>query len=258
MSSIAKRTGPQAIVVTGGSRGIGQAYVERMHALGHDIVVVARSSPPAFAAGPGRVLALEADVTQPGTAQAALDFCLQRFGRVDVLVNNAGGGGRRQAEATPGSTAAWEYFDDTLRFNLLSTIMFCDVFAPAMVKSGAGGRILNVSSSGGRSYARVSDASYCASKAGVLGLTRQLAYQLGPHGILVNAIAPGTTLASPRVRDRIEQLPEADRQRILDGIPLRRFADNDDMVGPMEFLTVGASDYMTGVVLDVNGGFYMA
>jgi 3-oxoacyl-[acyl-carrier protein] reductase len=135
--------------------------------------------------------------------------------------------------------------------------MFCDTVAPVMTDAGQG-RILNVSSSGGRSYARVSDASYGAAKAGVLGLTRQLAHQLGPHGITVNAIAPGTTLASPRVSERIEALPHDVRTRILESIPLRRFATTQDIVGPMEFLCVGDSDYITGAVLDVNGGFYMA
>jgi len=248
------------VVLTGATKGIGRHVAGKLIEAGVRLVAVARSADlleELKESAPDDYLVVVAgDVTEPATAVRTVESAREAFGRIDVLINNAGGSGDLPPQREPTLEEKVERWERAIRANLISQILFCEVVVPVMKEQGRG-RIVNISSSGGRAWARVGDVAYVASKAGVLGVTRQLARQLGPFGITVNAVAPGTVLASDRVRGRWGGLSEDQRQAALASIPMGRLAELDEVTGPILFLALGESDYMTGTTLDVNGGFHM-
>jgi NAD(P)-dependent dehydrogenase (short-subunit alcohol dehydrogenase family) len=177
---------------------------------------------------------------------------LQRFGRIDILVNNAGGGTalRFLEEVTE---ADWDY---TLNSNLKSAFLCCQAVAPAM-KAQRAGRIVNVSSVAGRNVSRLSGPQYSSAKAGLLGLTRHLAQDLGPFGITVNTVAPGPTLVE-RVAKKWALHAAEERARLLAAIPLGRLAQPEEVATVIAFLASEEAAYVTGVTIDVNGGSFMS
>jgi NAD(P)-dependent dehydrogenase (short-subunit alcohol dehydrogenase family) len=171
---------------------------------------------------------------------------------VDILVNNAGGGTslRFLEEVTA------EDWDLTVNSNLKSAFLCCQGVVPAM-KRQRSGRIVNVSSVAGRNVSRLSGPQYSSAKAGVLGLTRHLAQDLGPFGITVNAVAPGPTLVD-RVAKKWSFRSEQDRSHILENIPLGRLAQPEEVATVIAFLASADASYVTGVTIDVNGGSFMS
>ncbi|MGZ8754437.1 MAG: SDR family NAD(P)-dependent oxidoreductase [Acidimicrobiia bacterium] len=248
------------VVLTGATKGIGRHLAGKLIEADVRLVAVARSADLLDElkgrAPEGHVVVVAGDVTEPVVALRTVASALETFGRIDVLINNAGGSGGPPPQQEPTLEEKMVRWEGAIRANLISQILFCEVVVPVMKEQGRG-RIVNMSSSGGRAWARVGDVAYVASKAGVLGVTRQLARQLAPFGITVNAVAPGTVLASDRVRGRWADLSEEKRRAALASIPMGRLAELDEVIGPILFLALGESDYMTGTVLDVNGGFYM-
>jgi len=248
------------VVLTGATKGIGRHLAGKLIEADVGLIAVARSADLLEelkgSAPDGHVVVVAGDVTEPATALRTVESALQAFGRIDVLINNAGGSGGPPPQQEPTLEEKVERWESAIRANLISQILFCEVVVPVMKEQGQG-RIVNVSSSGGRAWARVGDVAYVASKAGVLGITHQLARQLAPFGITVNAVAPGTVLASDRVRGRWAGLSEEQRRAALASIPMGRLAELDEVTGPILFLALGESDYMTGTTLDVNGGFHM-
>jgi NAD(P)-dependent dehydrogenase (short-subunit alcohol dehydrogenase family) len=245
-------------IITGSSDGIGRAAAlifareggqVVLSARGRDRLEAARASVQAVGKPP---LVVAGDVSQASVVERLVGETLQHFGRVDILVNNAGGGTslRFLEEVTA------EDWDLTVNSNLKSAFLCCQAVVPAM-KRQRYGRIVNVSSVAGRNVSRLSGPQYSSAKAGVLGLTRHLAQDLGPFGIGVNAVAPGPTLVD-RVAKKWSLRSEEDRSHILENIPLGRLAQPEEVATVIAFLASGDASYVTGVTIDVNGGSFMS
>ena len=244
-------------IVTGSSDGIGKAAAlifareggqVVLNARGQDRLEAARTALQAVGKPP---LVIAGNISQAAVVERLVGEALQQFGRIDILVNNAGGGTmlRFLEEVTE------EDWDLTVDSNLKSAFLCCKGMAPAM-KRQRYGRIVNVSSVAGRNVSRLSGPQYTSAKAGMLGLTRHLAQDLGPFGITVNAVAPGPTLVD-RVARKWALRSEEDRARILANIPLGRLAAPEEVATVIAFLASDAAAYVTGVTIDVNGGSFM-
>lgn len=244
-------------IVTGSSDGIGRAAALILAREGGQVVLNARgqdrleATRTALQAVGKPPLVVAGNVSQAAVVERLVGEALQQFGRIDILVNNAGGGTllRFLEEVTE------EEWDLTVDSNLKSAFLCCKAVAPAM-KRQQYGRIVNVSSVAGRNVSRLSGPQYSSAKAGMLGLTRHLAQDLGPFGITANAVAPGPTLVD-RVARKWALRSEEDRARILANIPLGRLAAPEEVATVIAFLASDDAAYVTGVTIDVNGGSFM-
>lgn len=183
------------------------------------------------------------------------------FEGVDIVVNNAGGdlGYRSRSEVAARSVfdVTVQDWDDVIAVNLRSAFLCSRVAAPLMVER-RWGRIIMVSSLAGRTRNEASGPHYAAAKAGMLGLMRNLASQLGPHGVTVNAIAPGIVLSGERLERKWAALSDEERQGLLAAVALRRLPELDEIATVALFLASDEASYVTGAVIDVNGGRFMA
>lgn len=252
------RFSAKVVIVTGSSRGIGRATALEAAREGAALVLNARGAEELEAArrdvaGSGaEVLAVGGDVRGPAFPDHLVELTLERFGRIDALVNNVGGGSAmRDVDQLPDSE--WER---DLETNLTSAFRLCRAVVPVM-KRQRYGRIVNVSSVAGRSRGHLSGTAYSAAKAGLLGLTRHMAWDLGGQGITVNALAPGLT-ETERALGKWQQRSSAQREKLLEGVALRRFASPEEVARSILFLASDDASYVTGVTLDVNGGLLMA
>jgi 3-oxoacyl-[acyl-carrier protein] reductase len=238
-------------IVTGGSRGIGRAVVDRLSEMGAHIVVnyvrdrAAADEAVALARSKGvEALAVHADVSQLGDAERLVDETVERLKRVDILVCNAG-----IWEGAAVEKISEELWDRTMDINLKGTWTVCRAAIPIM-KQQRSGRIVIVSSTAGqRGEANVSN--YAASKGGQISFTKSLAPELAPFGINVNAVAPGwvdTEMNTAFFADD-DRLDAVNRT-----IPLGRVATADDIACPIVFLCSDWARHITGEILNVNGG----
>jgi NAD(P)-dependent dehydrogenase (short-subunit alcohol dehydrogenase family) len=191
-----------------------------------------------------KVVAFKGDISKRSEAQGFIEAAINGFGRIDVLVNNAG-----IAKFVPFLDITEEDWDEVMRVNLKGVFHCAQSAVRYMVKQGSG-RIINISS---RAYLGTPQmAHYASSKAGILGLTRSMAMELGPYGITVNAVAPGmidtellrSTSSDDFIRDRLEK------------IPLHKFGSPEDIAHAVVFLASSEATYITGEVLHVTGGLY--
>lgn len=251
----------KAAIVTGGAGGLGRAFALALARAGADVALVdvnedalSRAAGDLRAQEPGRRFEpVACDVRAPAQVRAAVERVRERFGRIDVLVNNAGG-----SLYTPKNLLEIqeEHWDLVLDVNLKGAFLFCQAVVPVMRDQG-GGRIINVSSIGGRTASIVTGVPYAAAKAGLIGLTRRLAKEVGPWGINVNAIAPGTVLSGERMVQLWNELSPEEQARTLADIPLGRLSTAEEQADVVVFLAGPASRYITGAVIDVNGGRFM-
>jgi 3-oxoacyl-[acyl-carrier protein] reductase len=236
-------------LLTGAARGLGEAIARRFHQEGARLALwdLNGESAEKLAAsldGSGRrVLAQRVDVAAEAEVQAAVEQALAHFGRVDVLVNCAG-----IIRHGPIERMSLQDFESVLRVNLTGTFLACRAVVPVMKKQG-GGKIVNVASIAGRTARPGVGVNYAASKAGIIGLTRTLAREVGPAGIYVNAIAPGPILTelTKQVGPEVFATWNAGRVVNKDGLP-------GDVAEAVLFLASARSDWITGVTLDINGG----
>jgi NAD(P)-dependent dehydrogenase (short-subunit alcohol dehydrogenase family) len=237
-------------VVAGGTSGIGRTLALGLADAGADVVVVGRREnavhdvAAAIEARGRRTLRLTADVTSRESLDRVHNACLDAFGRVDILVAAAGVSSR--IATLEMDEAEWRRVLDT---NLTGTLFACQVFGGGMVARKSG-RIVNVASlSSFVGFHQV--AAYTASKSGVAGLTRALAVEWAPHGVTVNAIAPGVFVTDLNRR----MLGSARGEEILVRTPMRRFGEVEELVGATVFLASDAASFVTGQLLVVDGGF---
>jgi NAD(P)-dependent dehydrogenase (short-subunit alcohol dehydrogenase family) len=242
-------SGKHAVVV--GAGGIGAVLALALAGCGADVAIAdkelrrAEDTAIAVRALGGEALALAVDVTSEGKVGEMAASIYAIFPRVDILVNCFGAVTRKPSAVL--SVAEWQQVMDV---NALGTFLCCQAFGREMIKHG-GGKIVNMSSVRGRYGTYKGNADYCASKAAVDGLTRQLAVEWARHGVRVNAIAP--TVVETDLTSEVIGDPHA-AQVLRESIPQGRWAKADDLVGPVLFFVSAASDYVTGQVLYVDGG----
>ena len=227
------------MLVTGGNRGIGLATARALAAAGHRVAVTYRSSPPED------LLAVQCDVTSSEEVDRAFGEVEAAHGPVEVLVSNAG-----RTDDQLLLRMSEESFTSVLDANLTGAYRVAKRASRGMLKA-RWGRLVFVSSVVGLSGA-AGQANYAASKAGLVGLSRSLARELGSRGITSNVVAPGFVDT-----DMTAELGDARRDELLKTIPLGRTADAGEVAGVIAFLAADASSYVTGAVLPVDGGLGM-
>ncbi len=238
-------------IVTGASRGIGRAIALHLAEAGSDLVLAARKKQPleqiAAECGSKGVRALTAaiDIGDEGSVRSALEEIVKEFGRIDHLVNNAGvvGDGLLLRMKR-------EEWDRVLRINLGGAFEMTRAVLPLMLKARYG-RIVNISSIVAL-MGNPGQTNYCASKAGLIGLTKSLAREIASRTITVNAVAPGFIDT-----DMTRNLAADARQKMTALIPLQRLGAPDDVAAAVGFLLGPGAAYITGEVLNVSGGLYM-
>lgn len=239
-------------LVTGAARGIGQAIAVRLAAEGADVALCdvqtdwLEETAGKVAALGRRAERFAADVSQPAQVQAAVDGAVAAFGRIDVLVNNAGI--TRDGYLVRMSEADW---DAVLNVNLKGAFLFTKAVAKQMMRQRSGA-IVNIASIIGL-IGNAGQCNYAASKAGLIALTKSTAKELASRNIRANAVAPGF------IRTKMtEQLPEDLQKKMLEAIPLGRFGEPEDVANVVLFLASDASAYVTGQVVTVCGGMVTA
>jgi 3-oxoacyl-[acyl-carrier protein] reductase len=239
-------------LVTGAAQGIGRAIALVLAEVGADIaggdVALEKLQGVAqeIEALGRKALALHLDVSSPSSVKEAVDKTLEVFGKIDILVNNAG-----ITKDNLLMRMKPEDWDLVLRVNLNGAFHCTRAVLPGMVKQRYG-RIINIASVVAQA-GNPGQANYIASKAGIIGLTKAVASEVGSRTITVNAIAPGFIATA-----MTENLPEAVRQKMLSLIPLGRMGTDRDIAHGVRFLASEEASYITGHVLNINGGMYMA
>ncbi|USQ78966.1 SDR family oxidoreductase [Ornithinimicrobium faecis] len=245
----------RVVVVTGGAGGIGRAVCEGFAAEGASVAVVdvqgTQEAATALAEQHGvPTRGYELDVSDRAAVGVVMDAVVADLGSLDILVTLAGG-----SLGTPKvlEDIEAEHVDLVVDVNVKGTFYCAQA---ALVRMPQDGSIVTVSSIGGRQPSPVTGVPYAASKAAVLGLTRRLAREVGERGQRVNAVAPGLFLTG-RLQQMYDEMPDSERNEVLSAIPLARFPELREIVDPVLFLAGPGASYITGVVLDVNGGRFM-
>ena len=237
-------------IVTGASRGLGLAAAQRLLERGASVAInvrdQARAESAASLLGPA-ALAVGGDITEPGIPEAIVERTLERFGRIDILVNNAA-----LASSTRFEALTADEWRAALEVNITAPFLLIKAVLPAMKKQRYG-RIVNISSSAGRMVSTLGGAHYTASKTALLGLTRAAAKELGKYGITVNAVCPGMI-------DTELTHEHADTElltRLAAGYPVPRLGTSREVADLICFAASEAAGYITGTSLDINGGDLM-
>jgi len=238
-------------VVTGGTSGIGRALSLGLADAGADVIATARRKEQVdktageIEARGRKTLRLSSDVSDRGTLETLLAAVLERFGKVDILVNCAG-----TIKRTPTLDMPEAEWTNILNTNLTGTLRACQVFGRHMLERGYG-RIINIASL--NSFVALSEvAAYAASKAGVASLTRSLAVEWSKKGVTVNAVAPGVFRTDLNAQ-LLDSTPRG--QELLMRTPMGRFGKTEELIGATVYLASDAASFATGQILVVDGGF---
>ena len=240
-------------IVTGAASGLGEAIAEGYGEYGAIVAVVdinedgaVRVAEKIISKG-GQAKAFSCDISKSDDVRLVISKVLENYGFVNVSVNNAGIDLRSEAQYMTD-----EMWDNVLDINLKGTFLFCREVGREMIKRGKGGRIINMSSIGGVVGVDTGNANYCASKGGIIAMSRCLAIEWSKYNILVNAIAP-SHIRTPLIEKLMSEKPEV-KQYFLNNIPLGRLGEAEDIVGPAILLASQAGAFVTGHVFLVDGG----
>lgn len=247
----------RSILVTGGASGIGLAIARGFAAQGHrlllaDINESVHEAARGLSTTQAPVHAHIADLAIEAQVLGVAEQTKKLFGGCDVLINCAGVSQKRKGQSIPPTEVATADWERVLRINLTTPFLLCRELIPSMQEKRFG-RIVNIASRAGRTFAGAAGVDYAASKAGLLGLTRHLAGTYAPFGITANCVAPGrveTTLSSTSSTSVITQA--------IQGIPLGRLGTPDEIAAVVCFLSGDGAAYLTGACIDVNGGAFMS
>jgi NAD(P)-dependent dehydrogenase (short-subunit alcohol dehydrogenase family) len=252
---VSGRLAGKVAVVTGGGRSLGLAFAGALAGEGAAIVIAdledASKAAAELAAAHGvEAVSIATDVSDEAQVARLADETIARFGRIDVLVNNAAL--FAEMPLMPYDRIGVELWDRVMAVNVRGAFLTAKHIAPHMVRAGAG-KIVNIGS--GTAYKGMPEMlAYVASKAAILGLTRSLARELGPHGICVNTLAPGLT-ESPSLKAHPHHL--AFTERVVASRAMPRRAVPEDLLGALVFLASSESDFVTGQTITVDGGSVM-
>lgn len=242
-------------LLIGAAGGILREVAAGLAAEGHALVLFDRDEAAVTALADRlgdqtKVEAVVGDITDIASAERQLTEIIDRH-EIGILVNGVGGDTRVISYAD----LTVEHFEQTHLENVTSTWIAVKVVGPAMVGAGYG-RIVNFASAGGRTYSHFNNAAYVGAKAAVIGMTKQLAYELAQTGVVVNVVAHGP-IATERVAGAWERREEAQKTEVLAKLPMRRMGTVAEAVGSVLYLCSAGAGYTTGSVIDVNGGLYM-
>lgn len=252
-----KRLDGRVVIVTGGGHGIGKVYCRALAGEGAQVVVAEVDSKAtdatvaALRAEGAEALAVVTDVADETSTRELARVALERFGRIDVLINNAAVFATIPISRVPLEEISVEEWDRVMAVNLRGVFLACKAVLPAMKARGFG-RIINIAS-GTVFSGPATRIHYVTSKAGVLGFTRTLAREVGAHGITVNTIAPGSTLSEENPTEEMKRF----RQGAIQGRAIPRLQVPEDLVGAVIFFASDESAFITGQTLVVDGGNVM-
>jgi len=242
-------------LVTGAAKGIGLATSQKLIAAGCKVVMVHRLPIDLAKLGISaeNALAFSGDVSDSAFLSRLKEQIESRLGTVSILINNAGISPKRPDGRSSGILeVTLDEWSKVLMINLTTVMQLSQLFLPGM-QAQKFGRIVSLSSLAGRSKSIVAGPSYMASKAGVLGLMRAIASEMGPHGITANCVAPGRILT-----DMAMQAGEEVNQRYAEQIPVRRLGTAAEVADAIVFLCADSSGFINGATIDINGGFFMS
>ena len=237
-------------IITGASRGLGRAAAARLHERGAAVAVNVRDRAKAESVAKSigeRALAVSGDIAAAGVPDQIVRMTLERFGRIDILVNNAA-----FAKSTRFPNLSAEEWREALEVNMTAPFLLTKAVLPAM-QAQRYGRIVNISSTAGRTVSTLGGAHYTASKAGLLGLTRASAKELGRFGITVNAICPGMIDTELTRENASQELLD----RLAASYPVPRLGTPLEVADLICFAASEAAGYITGASFDINGGDLM-
>lgn len=246
-------------LVTGANQGIGYAIAERLARDGMRVIIngqradaVAEAAQKLESSG-AEVVGIAADVSSEHAVSRMFEQIHSHYGRLDVVVNNAGIAPRIEGRSARVEDTPFEYWERTLAVNLSGAFLVSRAALPLM-KPRKWGRIIHMSSQSGRMYTSFGSAYYAASKAGLIGFSRVLAGEVGEYGITVNCVSPGrikTAMAATFAgADQVDQ-------QYIARTPLRKVGYPNDVAGAVSFLASDEASFITGAVIDVTGGFFM-
>jgi NAD(P)-dependent dehydrogenase (short-subunit alcohol dehydrogenase family) len=254
-----KRLLDRNAMVTGAGRGMGLAIARALYQEGARVVLIDIDEKGVTEAAQQldgkyeRVMGRKVDVTNKAEVVRLVKEVKSLWGSIDILVNNAGGALNTPYPLEEIEEKDWNLVVDV---NLKGTFLCCQAVIPEMVKQGRGS-VVNISALAGHWRASLAGVQYTAAKAGVEGLTRQLAHDWGKFGIRVNAVAPTVTLTGERVQGLWESKSEEEKKKVLSAIPLGRLGTPEEVASVVVFLASDESSYITGITIDVSGGRYL-
>lgn len=242
----------KSAIITGAGRGIGRAIAVAFAQNGADLVITGRNMDSLISLkkeilkySTGCEI-VQGDISEDETGKKLASVCMESFGRIDALVNNAGINSR-----IPFLELTKEQWKEMLAVNLDSVFYCCQAVLPYMIAQGSGS-IINMSSTAGKTAHANASISYGVSKAGINSMTQKLAYEMGPHHIRVNGICPG-----PVLTDMSKQWTEEYRAGVVKKIPLGELGTPENIADVAVFLASEKSGFITGETINVNGGSYM-